>query len=357
MEGVVRMSARTDGFWARRRVFVTGCTGLLGSWLSDRLVEEGADVVGLVRDSVPHSNFHRLRLPERMSLVQGDLVDYAVLERTLAEYEIEAVFHIAAQTIVPIANRTPLSTFESNIKGTWNLLEAARRHPLLGRFVFSSSDKSYGTHERLPYDETAELRACHPYDVSKACGDMLAVTYHRTWGLPVGISRCANLFGGGDLNFNRIVPGTIRSALHGERPVIRSDGTLVRDYFFVKDAVDGLLALAQALDRAEVRGEAFNFSSHHRRSVLEITAETLGAVGRADLEPIVLDEATAEIPAQYLSSDKARRVLGWTPHHTLADGLVETVEWYRGYFDGRAPRGAAPARAPGRSSERTPAGS
>ncbi len=335
-----------SGFWSRRRVFVTGCTGLLGSWLSDRLVEEGADVVGLVRDSVPHSNFHRRRLPERMTLVRGDLVDIGVLERSLAEYEIEAVFHIAAQTIVPIANRTPLPTFESNIKGTWNLLEAARRHPLLQRFVFSSSDKSYGTHEQLPYDESAELRACHPYDVSKACGDMLAVTYHRTYGLPVGISRCANLFGGGDLNFNRIIPGTIQSALHGERPVIRSNGRLVRDYFFVKDAVDGLLTLGQALDRADVRGEAFNFSSHHRRTVLEITAETLAAAGTPDLEPIVLDEATAEIAAQYLSSDKARRVLGWSPRFSLADGLRETVAWYRQFFDEREGRAATAAPTP-----------
>jgi len=321
-------------FWARRRVFVTGCTGLLGSWLSDRLIREGADVVGLVRDWVPQSNFFRLGLPDRMTLVRGDLVDYAVLERALSEYEIEAVFHTAAQTIVPIANKTPLPTFESNIKGTWNMLEAARRHPAVRRMVFSSSDKSYGTHEKLPYDETAELRACHPYDVSKACGDMLAVTYHRTYALPVAVSRCANLFGGGDLNFNRIVPGTIRSALLGERPIIRSDGTLVRDYFFVQDAVDGLLTLAQALDRPELHGEAFNFSSHHRRSVVEITQEILAAAGRPDLEPVIRNEATAEIPKQYLSSDKARRVLGWESRHTLADGLVETVQWYRDYLEG-----------------------
>lgn len=325
-----------SGFWARRRVFVTGCTGLLGSWLSDRLVREGADVVGLVRDWVPQSNFFRLDLPSRMTLVRGDLVDYDVIERTLSEYEVEAVFHLAAQTIVPIANRTPLPTFESNIKGTWNLLEAARHLPAVKRIVFSSSDKAYGTHEKLPYDETAELRACHPYDVSKACGDMLAVTYQRTWGLPVAISRCANLFGGGDLNFNRIIPGTIRSALLGERPIVRSDGSFVRDYFFVQDAVDGLITLAQALDRPELHGEAFNFSSHHRRSVLEITREALAAAGRPDLEPIVRNEASSEIPKQYLSSEKARRVLEWESKHALGDGLVETVEWYREYLEGTA---------------------
>lgn len=337
-----------SAFWSGRRTFVTGCTGLLGSWLSDRLLREGADVVGLVRDSVPHSNFHRLDLPSRMTLVHGDLIEFAVLERALSEYEIDAIFHTAAQTIVPIANRTPLPTFESNIKGTWNLLEAARRQRSVTRFVFSSSDKSYGTHETLPYDETAELRACHPYDVSKACGDMLAKTYHRTWNLPIAISRCANLFGGGDLNFNRIVPGTIRSALLGERPLIRSDGSLVRDYFYVKDAVDGLMTLAEALDRAEIRGEAFNFSSHHRRSVLEITAETLRAAGAPGLEPKILNEASAEIPAQYLSSDKARRVLGWSSRHSLADGLAETVAWYRAWFaqrEGVPATPAAPARA------------
>ncbi len=334
-------------FWTGRRVFVTGCTGLLGSWPSDRLGREGAEVVGLVRDWVPTSNFHRLGLPDRMTLVRGDLLDLAVLERTLAEYEIEAVFHLAAQTIVPIANQTPLPTFESNIRGTWHLLEAVRRHPRVRRVVFSSSDKAYGTHERLPYDETAALLACHPYDVSKACGDMLAVTYHRTYGTPVAISRCANMFGGGDLNFNRIVPGTIRSAVRGERPVIRSDGTLVRDYIYVLDAADGLLTLAQALDRPELHGQAFNFSSHHRRSVLEITADVLRAADASHLEPVVLNQAGAEIPAQYLSSEKARSVLGWTSRHPLAEGLRETVAWYRAWLadlDRAAAGSGTPAR-------------
>ena len=325
MEGVERLSFN----WHRRRVLVTGCTGLMGSWLTERLVNEGADVVGLVRDTVPSSNFYRLGLHEKVVQVRGDLVDYDVLERVLSDYEIEAVFHLAAQTIVPIANRTPLPTFESNIKGTWNLLEAARRIGHVQRMVFSSSDKAYGTHAKLPYDETAALLACHPYDVSKACGDMLAVTYHRTYGLPVAISRCANLFGGGDLNFNRIVPGTIRSAVLGERPVIRSDGTPVRDYIYAKDAADGLVTLCAALDRRELHGEAFNFSSHHRRSVLEITRDVLVACEATHLEPDVRNEASGEIPAQYLSSDKARTMLDWKSHWTLADGMRETVHWYR----------------------------
>ena len=332
------------GFWHRRRVFVTGATGLLGSWLCDRLANEGADVIGLVRDGVPRSNFHRLGLDARTTTVRGDLTDLAVIERALSEYEVEAVFHLGAQTIVPIANRTPLPTFASNIQGTWNVLEACRRQGTVRRVVFSSSDKAYGTHERLPYEEDAALLACHPYDVSKACGDMLAVTYHRTYGLPVAVSRCANLFGGGDLNFNRIVPGSIRSALWGERPVIRSDGTPVRDYFYVKDAVDGVLTLAERLDDPAVRGEAFNLSSGHRRSVLEIARDALAAAGRPDLEPDVRNQASGEIAKQYLSPEKARRVLGWSARFSLADGLRETVTWYRRYltdFEGwKEPTGA-----------------
>ncbi len=337
---------RPASAWRDRRVLVTGCTGLLGSWLADRLVSEGATVVGLVRDWVPRSNFFRLRLPDRMTLVRGDLVDYPVLERTLSEYEIDSVFHIAAQTIVPIANRTPVPTFESNIRGTWNLLEAVRHQSGVKRMVFSSSDKAYGVHDRLPYQEDAPLLACYPYDVSKACGDMLCRTYATTYRTPVAVSRCANLFGGGDLNFNRIVPGTIHSALMSQRPVIRSDGTPVRDYFYVLDAVDGLLTLGAALDDPKLHGQAFNFSSNHRRSVLEITGDVLKAVQAEHLKPEILNQATAEIPAQYLSSEKAERVLGWKARHGLEESLRSTVDWYREYFaiGGSEPRKEAALR-------------
>lgn len=334
MEGMVRTASEmTTDFWRDRPTLVTGCTGILGSWLTMALVERGADVIGLVRDSVPQSQLILSGTHKRIRIVRGDVTDYALLERTLAEYQIETVFHLAAQTIVTTANRNPLSTFETNIKGTWLLLEAARRVNTVKRLLVASSDKAYGTHERLPYTEEAPLLACHPYDVSKACAEMLAKTYAVTYGLPVGITRCANMYGGGDLNWDRLIPGTMRSLIYGERPIVRSDGTMLRDYLFVKDAVTGYLRLAEALANPALIGEAFNFGMDQPKSVLEVVQAIIDISDYPDIEPIILSEAPNEIQAQYLSSEKAGRILGWEPAHTLSEALGETMAWYKRFLD------------------------
>jgi CDP-glucose 4,6-dehydratase len=319
---------RHSSFWLDRSVFITGCAGFLGSWLTIALVEGGANVVGLIRDRVPFSLLRRLGYLDRVTVVRGDVTDYELIERVLNEYEVDAVFHLAAQTIVPIANRAPLSTFETNVKGTWAVLEAARRSPTVARVVVASSDKAYGVHEALPYVEDAPLLGCHPYDVSKSCADLIARTYFATYGLPVAVTRCANLYGGGDLNWNRIVPGTMRSLIRGERPVIRSDGTLLRDYLYVQDAVHAYMTLAGHLDADGVRGEPFNFGMDRPVSVLEMVQAIVAVSDRPDLEPMVLANAANEIPAQYMDSSKAHQVLGWSPRYSLEEGLRETFEWY-----------------------------
>lgn len=321
-----------SSFWQGRRVFVTGCNGFIGSWLTARLIEYGADVVGLVRDQVPHSQLARSSTWNKIVIVEGDVTDYFLLERVLAEYEVNTIFHLAAQTIVPIANRVPLSTFETNIKGTWVLLEAARRNPTVNQIVVASSDKAYGTQAVLPYTEDSPLQGKHPYDVSKSCADLIAQAYAATYDLPVVVTRFANLYGGGDLNWNRVVPGTIRSALQGNRPVIRSDGTLRRDYLFVDDAVDAYSLIAEHFQDHGVRGEVFNFGLDRPIAVDQMVRLIINLVGRADLEPIVLNEAKNEIPDQYLASDKIRRVLGWQPKHSLEEGLEKTIAWYRDFL-------------------------
>jgi CDP-glucose 4,6-dehydratase len=326
----------TPDIWRRRRVFVTGCTGLLGAWLSDWLVQHGADVVGLVRDAVPGSNFYRLGLAESVVTVRGSLEDAALIERIINEYEVEIVFNLAAQTIVGIANENPVSTFSANIAGTWNVLEACRRTKRVKSIVLASSDKAYGTHQTLPYRETAPLIGRHPYDVSKSCADLIGQAYWETYRLPVGITRCGNFYGGGDLNFNRIVPGTIRSLFDGQRPVVRSDGTLIRDYFYIKDAVYAYVLLAEKLFAGDAGGEAYNFSNEIQLTVLELVALLTEIAGRHDLEPIVQSAAPNEIPHQYLSAEKARAQLGWESRYTLREGLTETMAWYRDYFQGQA---------------------
>ena len=335
VEGVVSPAApqaHRAPFWAARPTLVTGATGLVGGWLVKRLIEAGAEVVCLVRDWVPRSQLVTGGLLDRATVVRGDCTDQALLERALGEYEIRSVFHLAAQTIVGIANRNPVSTFETNIAGTWALLEACRRSPLVGEIVVASSDKAYGEHERLPYDEEAPLRGRHPYDVSKSCADLIAQSYAATYDLPVVISRFGNLYGGGDLNWNRIVPGTIRSVERGERPIVRSDGQFVRDYFYVEDgaAAYALLAERLAADRS-LAGHAFNFSNETQVTVLELVARLLRAMG-SDLQPDVRNEATHEIRRQYLSAAKARRMLAWQPEFTLDEGLRRTVAWYRDFL-------------------------
>ncbi len=320
-----------NSFWKDRNVLVTGCTGLLGSWLTKALVDKKANVVGLVRDSVPKSEFYSTGLDKKINIVSGSVEDYPVLERTLNEYEVETVFHLAAQTIVTIANRNPLSTFETNIKGTWNMLEACKRAPMVKRIVVASSDKAYGDQEKLPYDEATPLEGKHPYDVSKSCADLICSAYHNTYGLPVCVTRCGNFYGGGDLNFNRIVPGTIRSILNNEAPVIRSNGTLIRDYFYIEDGVEAYMTLSEKMNNKKIHGEAFNFSNELQISTLELVNKIIEAMN-SDLEPMILDQASNEIKHQYLSARKAREVLQWEPHYTLEEGLAKTISWYMQFF-------------------------
>jgi CDP-glucose 4,6-dehydratase len=327
---------RDHKFWQDRRVFVTGCTGLVGSATVRELVARGAHVVGLVRDQVARSELVRSGLDRRIDLVRGQVEDEPLLRRALAEYEIETVFHLAAQTIVGVANRSPLSTFEANIKGTWCLLEAARQCTRTPQVIVASSDKAYGEQMQLPYTEDAPLAGRHPYDASKSCADILALTYHHTYRLPVCVTRCGNFFGGGDLNFNRIVPGTIRSVFRGERPVVRSDGSYVRDYFYVKDGAAAYLHLAECMHRQpEVLGQAFNFSTEIQVTVLEMVEKVLRLM-HSDLTPDVRNEATNEIRHQYLSAAKARAMLDWRPLYTLDEALRETIDWYQELLVGAA---------------------
>ena len=315
-------------FWNGRTVFITGCTGFLGSALTAELVGLGANVVGLVRDIVPESRFFSDGTVDRVTCVRGSLEDYDLIERALNEYAIDTVFHLGAQAIVGVANRNPLSTFETNIKGTWVLLEACRRNPTVKRVVVASSDKAYGDHEILPYQEHFALQGRHPYDVSKSCADLIALAYHETYGLPVAITRCGNLFGPGDTNTNRIVPGTIISALAGERPVIRSDGSPVRDYVYVGDIVAAYLLLGEQLESGGHSGQAFNFGTGEPVSVLDLTRRILAACGRPDLQPIIENNAPGEIQRQFLSSELARGKLGWAPGASLDERLRETADWY-----------------------------
>ncbi|SIS22887.1 GDP-mannose 4,6-dehydratase [Bacillus velezensis] len=318
-------------FWKNKNVFVTGCTGLLGSCLVKELIDQGANVTGLVRDTVPKSNLYQGEQVKQMNIVQGALEDLDVIERALGEYEIDTVFHLAAQAIVGVANRNPISTFEANILGTWNILEACRRHPLIKRVIVASSDKAYGDQPTLPYDENMPLQGKHPYDVSKSCADLLSHTYFNTYGLPVCITRCGNLYGGGDLNFNRIIPQTIQLVLNGEAPEIRSDGTFIRDYFYIVDAVEAYLLLAEKMEELNLAGEAFNFSNEIQLTVLELVEKILKAMD-SDLKPKVLNQGSHEIKHQYLSAEKARKLLNWTPAHTIDEGLEKTIEWYKAFF-------------------------
>jgi len=326
------MDMAISTFWQDRPVFVTGATGLVGSWLVRRLLGLGAEVVCLVRDWVPQSELVRARLIDQVKIVRGDVRDQELLERILGEYEIRSVFHLAAQTTVGVANRNPVSTLDVNIRGTWALLEACRRSPTVKQIVMASSDKAYGDQAVLPYTESAPLQGQHPYDASKSCADLIGQMYAKTYQLPVCITRCGNFYGGGDLNWNRIVPGTIRSILRGERPVIRSDGSYVRDYFYIEDGAAAYTLLAEQLAaRPELRGEAFNFSNELRITVLELVETILAAMG-SDLKPDVRNEASNEIKSQYLDAAKARRVLNWSPSFTLERGLQSAIRWYEKYF-------------------------
>jgi len=331
--------SETHGAWRDRSVLVTGAGGFVASWLCEELVEAGANVVGIVRDSAGERLLRLHGIAERMSIVHGSIVDYALVERAINEYEVDTGFHLAAQALVGVANRSPLSTFESNIKGTWNLLEACRLSKTITRVVVASSDKAYGDQPVLPYREDTTLRGRYPYDASKVCTDVLARCYAATYDLPVAVTRCANIYGGGDFNWSRLVPGTIRSVLQGEAPVIRSDGSPERDYLYVTDAVEAYLTLAVHAPESSIRGNAFNFGSNRPVSALALVEQILRAAD-SPLCPQILGRAKGEIDRQYLDSTLAKQALGWVPRVDLAEGLRHTITWYANYFEAELRRTA-----------------
>lgn len=338
------MASPANNFWRDKRVFVTGCSGFLGSWTIKELHGLGATTIGLVRD---RGRF--VAMPDDPDIVphfvvHGALEDYETVLRGINEHEADTVLHLGAQPIVGTALRNPRSTFEANIRGTWNVLEACRETGrLVKRIVVASSDKAYGQADQLPYDESMPLNGRHPYDASKSCTDIIAQTYHHTYRLPVCVTRAGNFYGGRDLNFNRIVPGTIRWALNGERPILRSDGTMIRDYIYVRDVVRAYLQLAECMQDPAIHGQAFNFSTEQPMSVVELVNRILKACDRTDLQPVILGEATNEIPEQHLAAAKARSMLGWHPGWTLDSALAETVDWYRAWLT-QNDRGASATR-------------
>jgi CDP-glucose 4,6-dehydratase len=323
-----------DSFWKNKNAFVTGATGFVGAHVARTLVEQGARVVCLQRDAVRANPLDLFDLRRRVTVVNGSVEDFALMERIVVEYEIEAVFHLAAQAIVGAANRSPLSTFEANIRGTYSLLEACRRNETITRVVVASSDKAYGSHDRLPYREDDPLLGLFPYDASKACADIIARSFAHTYKTPVAVSRFANIYGPGDVNLSRIIPGTIVSVLRDEAPIIRSDGTPVREFVYVDDVARGYLLLAEKIDEAV--GEAFNFGAGEPVQMLDLVNRIIKLAGKeGQVEPRVMlqRKIEREIDAQYLSADKAEARLGWRAEVSLDEGLKRTIDWYRTHLN------------------------
>jgi CDP-glucose 4,6-dehydratase len=320
----------TKSDWSGRCALVTGIGGFVGSQLAAELLERGASVVGVLRDSSGLRQLEAVGIAGRIEIVRGSITDPGLVLRALNEYEVDTVFHLAAQALVGVANRSPMSTFESNIAGTWHVLDGTRLAPMVQRVVVASSDKAYGSQPVLPYTESSTLAGIYPYDASKVCTDVLARCYATSFALPVAVLRCANIYGPGDLNWSRLIPGTIRAALTGQNPIIRSDGTPERDYLYIADAVEGYLKAAEQLP--EQSGAAFNIGTGRGVSVNVLVEEILAAVGTAGLKPRILGEARGEIDRQFLASDKANRVLGWSPRVDLIRGLAFTVDWYGNYL-------------------------
>ena len=317
-------------YWSGKRVLVTGATGMVGAWLTRWLVDAGAYTVAFISDTDPQSELIRSGYINRVAVMNGRLENYDDIERAINNQEVDTIFHLGAQPIVGAADRSPRHTFESNIQGTWNLLDSARvLNGLVKRIIVASSDKAYGTQPVLPYTEDMSLNGDHPYEVSKSCTDLISTTYARTYGLPVTIARCGNIYGGGDLNWNRIVPGTFRSLLRGEQPVLRSDGTFIRDYLHVDDIVSAYLLLGESTDKPELAGQGFNFSDESPLTVMQIYKAICEAAEKPDENPNILNAAAGEIKDQYLDSTKAHEVLGWHASVSLSEGLSKSFDWYK----------------------------
>ena len=321
--------------WKERNVLITGATGFLGTWLSKDLIEKGANVIALVRDEIPNMPLRTMGIFEKLHAAPiGNITNYNSVMRIINEYEVETCFHLAAQTIVGTAKRNPTNTFRVNIEGSWNIFEAVRNSQTVKELIIASTDKVYGEPMEMPIKETHPLLAEYPYDASKVCVERLARTYFTTYGMPVTITRCCNIYGGGDLNFSRIIPGTVRSIIMNQNPILRSDGTPVRDLIFVKDAANAYVTLAENMHKKGINGEAFNFGSNAPINMLDLTKEAIKASGKTELKPDVQGEKKpdAEIDEQYLDPTKANKVLGWKPEYDLNRGLKETISWYEDYF-------------------------
>lgn len=333
--GDLKEAKLKENFWRNRRVFITGANGFIGSWLTRALIEKGAKVSVLIKEEILGSLLNSEK-PKLKKVFKGSLVDYRLVERIFKEERPDTCFHVAAQAIVGKANQSPLPTFESNIKGTWNILEVARNNGI-GRMVVASSDKAYGEHKRLPYREDFSLSALHPYDASKACSDILARTYDHTYNLPLAVTRCSNIYGGGDINFSRIIPDAIRSILKNKNPIIRSDGSPLRDYIYIEDVVQAYLTLAEHIGERDVNGQAFNFGTGRPISVLKLVNKIIELSGRKSLRPVILGKGKlkGEIDKQYLDITKAGRLLNWKPRYSLEEGLKKTIEWYKNFLKER----------------------
>lgn len=319
-------------FWYKKNVFVTGAAGLLGGWLVKELLAQEAHVVCLIKDITNYSLLYTENLHTKITLVQGALEDIYTLERVLNEYDIDTVFHLGAQAIVSCANRSPLSTFKSNIEGTWNILESCRLSPWVKRVIVASSDKAYGDHDNLPYIETMALQGEHPYDVSKSCADLIARSYFVTYDVPVCITRCGNIFGGADFHFDRLIPGTIRSFLQNQAPLLRSDGLSIRDYIYVQDVVDAYMTLAENMDSPAIVGESFNISEELPKKVIDVVADIQNRMSCFDLVPIIQNNGSHEIKDQFLSCSKAKQLFNWQPKFGFDRGMTETIAWYTKYL-------------------------
>jgi len=317
--------------WKDANVLVTGADGFIGSHVAKALIEKHAQVTTVVRDMKKYNNIDILNIKNKINIVNGNLVNFKDCERAINEYDIEFCFHIAAQAIVGPANRSPLSTFESNIQGTWNILEACRTSKTVKGLVVASSDKAYGQQEKLPYTENSPLTGYFPYDASKVCAEVLAKSYFMAYKLPLAITRNANTYGPADMNLSRIIPDVITRLIRNEQPIIRSDGTPERDYIYIKDAVSAYLTLAENLHREDVIGQAFNFGTGKPISVLDLYNKIIKLMDK-NARPKILGEAKNEIDKQYLDSQKAKKILNWEAVYDLDSGLKETIEWYRNYF-------------------------